>query len=253
MRRAHDPSRFRGRRLRRGRHPQQQCGDAGGLRRQVKFAAGDEIELPRLAPDFQHHGAERIAGQRVGGGAQRGIGVGGTHGHQPARIETEFAKPAHRQRAGFPFGKILPHPDQRPARRQPSGKARDEAGSRRTLMSLGEHLMHRGQSETALQRCVSVGVAKRGLAMRMRITGCFDALDAAAQTRKRAGACGAHAPLLQEFRLQRFFRMNPRPAHLFMICSNIKLTGYEESIGIGVELIHEQNQRDLMRILSSGA
>src|SRR5260370_7276837 len=48
-----------------------------------------------------------------------------------------------------------------------------------------------------------------------------------------------------KFRLQRFFRMNPRLAHLFMICSNIKLIGPAESIGIGVELIHERNQRDL--------
>jgi putative DNA modification/repair radical SAM protein len=38
--------------------------------------------------------------------------------------------------------------------------------------------------------------------------------------------------------------MNPRLAHLFMICSNIKLTGYEESTGIGIEPIHEWNQRD---------
>ena len=51
-------------------------GDAGGLRGQSQLAAGDEIELARLAPDFQHHGAERIAGQRVGGGPQRGVGVG---------------------------------------------------------------------------------------------------------------------------------------------------------------------------------
>jgi hypothetical protein len=34
--------------------------------------------------------------------------------------------------------------------------------------------------------------------MRIGVTGRFDALDAAAQTRKRVGACGAHAPLLLE-------------------------------------------------------
>jgi hypothetical protein len=28
--------------------------------------------------------------------------------------------------------------------------------------------------------------------------------------------------------------LNPRLAYLFMICSNIKLTGPEESIGIGI-------------------
>ncbi|KRQ99392.1 hypothetical protein CQ10_25820 [Bradyrhizobium valentinum] len=41
-------------------------------------------------------------------------------------------------------------------------------------------------------------------------------------------------------------RMNARLAHLFMICSNIKLTGPVESIGIGVQSIHEWNQRDSM-------
>ena len=38
--------------------------------------------------------------------------------------------------------------------------------------------------------------------------------------------------------------MNPRLAHLFMICSNIKLTGPAESIEIDVQPIHEWNQRD---------
>ena len=87
MRRAHDPSCFRGRGPRLRGHPQQKRGDAGGLRGQRELAAGDEIELARLPPDFQHHGAERIAGQRVGGGPQRGVGVGRAHRHQQPRIE----------------------------------------------------------------------------------------------------------------------------------------------------------------------
>jgi hypothetical protein len=49
---------------------------------------------------------------------------------------------------------------------------------------------------------------------------------------------------LRKFRLYRFFLMNPRPAHLFMICSNIKLTGPAESIEIESQRIHEWNQRD---------
>jgi hypothetical protein len=87
MRRAHDPSRFRSRGPRLRGHPQKKRGDAGGLRRQSELAAGDEIKLAGLPPDFQHHGAERIAGQRVGGGPQRGVGVGRAHGHQQPRIE----------------------------------------------------------------------------------------------------------------------------------------------------------------------
>src|ERR1700750_1301758 len=39
-------------------------------------------------------------------------------------------------------------------------------------------------------------------------------------------------------------RVNPRLAHLFMGCSNIKLTAAAESIGIDVAAIHERNQRD---------
>src|SRR6266571_1578103 len=38
--------------------------------------------------------------------------------------------------------------------------------------------------------------------------------------------------------------MNPRLAHLFMICSNIRLTKPTESIGIDAQAIHEWNQRD---------
>jgi hypothetical protein len=82
MRRTHDPSCFGGRGPRLRGHPQEQRGDAGGRRGQREFAAGDEIELARLPPDFQHDGAERIAGQRVGGGPQRGVGVRRAHGHQ---------------------------------------------------------------------------------------------------------------------------------------------------------------------------
>ena len=133
MCRTHDPSRLRRRRDRRCRQAQQQRGDAGGLRGQCQFAARDQIELPRRAKNFQHDGAERVAGKRVGSGAQRAVDIGRAHGHHETRVEAEFAKPAHRQRTGFQFTKFLPHPDQRPARRQPPGKTGDEAGGRRTL------------------------------------------------------------------------------------------------------------------------
>jgi hypothetical protein len=198
MRRAHDPSGLRGRGPRLRRHPQQQCGDAGGLRGQSKFSAGDEIERTRLPPDFQHDGAERIAGQRVGSGAQRGVGVGGAHGHQQPRIETQFAQPAHRQRAGFEFRKILPYPDQRPARRDPRREAGDEAGGRCTLVSLGEHLMDRCHRKPAPQHGVRCRMSERNLVEVMRIAVRLEAFDTPAQSRKRACACTAHAPLLRE-------------------------------------------------------
>jgi DNA polymerase len=61
----------------------------------------------------------------------------------------------------------------------------------------------------------------------------------------RARACA----LLPGIADQWFWLMNPL-AHLFMICSNIKLTGPEESTGIGVLGIHKQNQGDSMHIIT---
>jgi hypothetical protein len=87
-------------------------------------------------------------------------------------------------------------------------------------------------------------MAKRDLVEVMRIAMRLDPLDAPSQTCKRACACGAHAPLLWEFGLYRFFLVNPRLAQLFMVCSNIKLTGPAESIGIVTRTIRERNQWD---------
>jgi hypothetical protein len=181
MRRAHDPSRLRRRWLWLSRHPQQQAGDARRLRGQRQLAAGDEIELPRLAPDFQHDGAQRIAGERVGGGPQRGVDIGGAHRHQEARIETEFGQSAHRQRARFNFGEILPYPNQRPPCRRPSRKARDKTRRRGAVPAcIGKHLVHRTHGEAALQRGIRLGMTERHPARRVRIAMRFDALDAAA-------------------------------------------------------------------------
>ena len=96
MRRAHDPARFRGGRRWACAHPQQQRGDAGGLRGQGQFAAGDEIELARLAKRLQHDGAQRIAGQRIRRGAQCGLDIGGAYGDDEARIEAKLGKAIRR-------------------------------------------------------------------------------------------------------------------------------------------------------------
>lgn len=225
MRRAHDPSRLRRRRLWLRRHPQQQAGDARGLRRQRQLAAGDEIELARFAPDLQHHDAQRIAGQRVGGGPQRAVHVGCAHRHEEARIETEFGQSAHRQRARFNFGEILPYPDQRPPRRRPSRKPCDKTRRHGALpATFSEHLVHRAQSEAALQRRVRLGMPERHPARRIGIAVRLDALDAAAQTRKRVRSCAGHTPRSRGWWAVTGSLVNPRPAHLFMICSNIKLT-----------------------------
>ncbi len=190
MRRAHDPSGFRGRGQWLRRHPQHQAGNAGHLRGQRQLAAGDEIQLSRLAPDFQHHDAERIAGQRVGRRLQRGVDIRRAHRHQQARIEPEFGQPAHRQRTGFDFGKILPDPHQRPPCRGPSHQAHDKTRRGGAVPSCGEHLVHRAQREAALQRRIRVGMAERHPVRPVRSAVRLDALDAAAQSRKRVRACG---------------------------------------------------------------
>jgi hypothetical protein len=242
MRRAHDPSRLCRRGLWLRAHPQQQSGYSRHLRGQCQLAAGDEIELARLPPDFQHNTAQRIAGQRVGGGAQRSVDIGGAHGHQQARIKTEFGQSAHRHRARFNLGEILPHPHQRPPMsNRPSREACNESRCRRALPSFREHLMHRADRKAALQRRIHIGMAEPHPAGCCGVGMAFDALDAAAQGRKHVRACAGHAPVPSgDFAASD----NPKPAHLFMICSNIKLTWPKESIGIGAYVFREQSQGD---------
>jgi hypothetical protein len=167
------------------------------LRGQGQLAAGDEIELARLAPEFQHHRAQRVAGERIGGGPQCSFGVGCAHAHQQARIETEFGKATHRQCARFTFGKILPHPEQRPPQGDAARNPRDEACRRRTLPpGLGKDLMHRATGKAALQHRIGLRMAERDASGLVRAVMAFDACDIPAQTRKRAQACAHHAPLL---------------------------------------------------------
>jgi len=200
MRSAHDPSRLRRRGLWLRRHPQQQAGDARHLCGQRQPAAGDQIELTRFAPDFQHHDAQRVAGQRVGGGPQRGVDVRRAHRHHTAGIETEFGEATHRQRAGFNFGEILPHPQQRPPGSRPPREpcppreACNESRRRGAVPAgCGEHLVHRPHGEAALQRGVGVGMPERHAVRRICLALRLDALDATAQGRKRARACAGHA------------------------------------------------------------
>ncbi len=193
MRRTHDPSRFRGGGDGRSRNPQQKAGDPCSLRGERQLAARHQIELLRLAPDFQHHGADRIAGKRVGRGAQGALDIARAHRHQMARIEAELDQSAHRQRARFALGKILPHPDQRPARRHAPGKTCDKSGGRGTLpAAFTQHLLHCADREPALQHGIGARMAERGALRHACAALCLDTFDAAAQTRKRAHACACH-------------------------------------------------------------
>jgi hypothetical protein len=152
-----------------------------------------------MTPDFQHHGAERIAGERIRRRPQRAVGVGSAHRDQMARVEAELAKPAHRQGACLAFGKILPYPDQRPPRRNACAQGSDKAGRGRTLPAgFRKHLMHRTDREATGKRRVDVRMAERHPARRARtakgIDTRLDAFDPPAQSRKRAHACARHAP-----------------------------------------------------------
>ena len=139
---AHDPPRLRRGGNGRGGNAQQKAGDAGALRGQCQLAACDEIELVGVAPDLQHHGTDRITGERVSGGAQRVLDIRGAHRHQAARIKPEFGEPVHGQTPHLALGKILSHPDQRPPRRHTPRKPRDKTGRRRTLpAAFAKHFM----------------------------------------------------------------------------------------------------------------
>lgn len=163
-------------------------------RGQRQPAAGDEIEQTRLAPYFHHHGAERIAGQRIGCRPQRALRIGHVDHHQKTRIKTEFAPSAHRQRAGFACGKILPHPKQRPVRAHPLRKTCDESGRSRAVPSLREHLMHGAAREPALQHRIHLPVIeRRPVRYPSAMTG-LEPRDAVTQARKllRAASGSRH-------------------------------------------------------------
>ena len=154
-----------------GRDPQHQAGDAGSLRGQGQLAAGDQIELPRLAPDFQHHRADarrRPAHRRRCATRYR---------HRPrARVTSRrgsrpsSAKPAHRQRAGFNLGKILAHPDQRTPRRQPSRQSPRRIPSPRALCRPSENTSCTAPvARPPRKHRIRAGMAERHPMQRMRI------------------------------------------------------------------------------------
>lgn len=119
-------------------------------------------------------------------------------------------------------------------------------------MSLGEHLMHRADGKTALQGRIRIRMTERDLVPDRRLATTFktmifktmrlEAFDAAAQTRKRAHACANHRAASSEnwtppASLNEPNSVNRWLAHLFMICSNIKLTGPAESIELALQAI----------------
>src|SRR4051794_38799603 len=101
--------------------------------------------------------------------------------------------------------------------------------------------MQRATRETALQHRIGFAMAERHPIGRGHIAG-LDAFDAAPQLGKHARACAGHATLLRKFSPRQLWKRNRKLAHLFMICSNIKLTGPAESIGIESWFFREWNQ-----------
>jgi hypothetical protein len=131
------------------------------LRGQRQLAAGDKVELPRLAPNLQHDGANRIAGQRIGDRPQRVIRIRGAYTDEQTRIETKLSQPAHRQGARFNLGEILPDPNDGLPPGRATRKPCDKARRRDTLPAgLRKHLVHGPQGEPALQACVGIRMSK---------------------------------------------------------------------------------------------
>ena len=155
------------------------------LRGQRQLAAGDEIELPRLAPDLQHDGAERVAGQRIGRRAQRALDIDARTVTTRRGSRPSSAKPC-----------IDSAPDssaQKSCRTQSSGRRASparvspaKAGRGRAVpAAFGKHLMHRAAREPALQRRIGLAMPERHPVRRERAMG-LDAWNAIAH--------GASAP-----------------------------------------------------------
>ena len=99
--------------------------------------------------------------------------------------------------------------------------------------------MNRPQREATLQGRIHVRVSERHPARHIRIAGRFDAFDAAAQSRERVHACAGHCARSFKIWTAIGSEENQKLAQMFMICSNIKLRGTAESIGLTVQAIHE--------------
>ena len=173
---------------------------------QCQLAAGDKVELSRLAPDLQHDCAHRIAGERIRSRSQCMVHVSGVDADEKTRIETEFGKSAHRDRTRFNFREILPDPNHRTPRGHAPRNPCDKASRHSALPPRArKHLVHSTQSETALQARVCIGMAEPHPAPRIRLTTGLEALDTVAQNRNRACATHAHRSSkdLDRFPIQR--------------------------------------------------
>src|SRR5262245_34173540 len=67
---------------------------------------------------------------------------------------------------------------------------------------------------------------------------------ARARTQACSGVRWSCAAPLEDIGAAAGFERNQKLAHSFMICSNIKPTAREESIGLAIRVNHEENQRD---------
>ena len=150
--------------------------------------ARNQIQRTHLAPDIEDDSTQCIAGQRIGSGPQRRLGILRPHRHQKARIEPKLLQSVHGQRAGFPFRKILPHPHQRSSPDQAMGNACDETCGRRAIpAAVREHFMQRPAHQPALQHRVHRGMAEGYARKTVRLA--LKASDGSPQGRKRACAC----------------------------------------------------------------
>src|SRR5262249_38131638 len=134
--------------------------------------------------------------------------------------------------------------------RNPPRNSCDETGRRRTLVPLGKHLMHGGKRQPAAQHRVGALMPERDLVQPVHIAMGFDALDAAAQGRKRAHACAVHAsPLRKKVGPVAFSEKTQKPAQFFMIFSNKKQPRPKEQRGNTPPPIHEWNQGDSLAVI----
>ncbi|SEG78062.1 hypothetical protein SAMN04488115_11391 [Bosea lathyri] len=152
---AHQPAGPGGARRLGGRHPQQQRGDAGRLRRQRQPPARGQIEQARLAPWLDQNGSQSRATRSLGSGPQHSFRIARAHQQNARRVEAEFGQARCMQSPGLGIDEILPDPEDRALPRRPDGQPDGKPRRRGKIGCCGRiDLMQRRPREAATQGLV---------------------------------------------------------------------------------------------------
>lgn len=137
-------------------------GDAGLRGGERQAAAGDKIDILRIAPELEHDRAERPAGQSFQSRPQAAIRIGRAHDHNALRIETEIEQPRHRKLAERERREILANPENGTAAGNPYRQSGRKTRGRHALPFLRcEDFMQDAGFQPALQDGIRARMPER--------------------------------------------------------------------------------------------